>query len=114
LEISFSQRKKKTDTKFAVKKMFRPIFENRSNETIVMNERNVLVKCNHRNIVKLYSEFKDDSYLFFVMTLAENGELLKYVRNYNGLHMDCVRFISAEIVNVLQYLHTTVGVIHCD
>jgi len=94
--------------------MLKSKFNNKLSSKIVMNERNVLVKCNHPNIVKLYSAFRDEDYFFYVMTLAENGELLKYVRKFNGLHMDCVRFIAAEVVNVLQYLHTNVGVIHRD
>jgi len=79
-----------------------------------MNERNVLVKCNHVSIVKLYSAFRDNDYFYYVMTLAENGELLKYIRKYNGLHLDVVKYISAQIINVLEYLHCTVGVIHRD
>jgi len=107
-------KEKKTNTQFAVKKMLKAKFNNKQSSKIVMNERNVLVKCNHLNIVKLYSAFRDDDYFYYVMTLAENGELLKYIRKFTGLHMDCTRYITAEIVNVLQYLHTNVGVIHRD
>lgn len=28
-----------------------------------------------------------------------------------GLHLDCVKFWTAEIVSALEYLHTTVGVL---
>lgn len=31
-----------------------------------------------------------------------------------GLHLDCVKFWSAEIVSALEYLHCSVGMpVHC-
>jgi len=53
---------KKTGRTFAVKKMLKAHLSKEQNKKFVMNERNVLSKCNHPNIVKLYSAFRDDEF----------------------------------------------------
>eukprot|EP01125_Pyxidicula_operculata_P001189 TRINITY_DN1112_c1_g1_i1.p1 TRINITY_DN1112_c1_g1~~TRINITY_DN1112_c1_g1_i1.p1 ORF type:complete len:452 (-),score=128.34 TRINITY_DN1112_c1_g1_i1:385-1740(-) len=105
---------KKTGRKVAVKKMLKKHVANEKNHKTVMNERNVLSKCNHTNIVKLFSAFRDDEYFYYVLNLAENGEVLAQIRKFKGLHMSCVKFWVAEVVSALEYLHTMVGVIHRD
>jgi len=79
-----------------------------------MNERNALLKCNHRNIVKLFSAFRDEDYFYYVLTFAPNGELLQYIKMWNGLHVECVKIFAAEVLMVMEYLHTSVGIIHRD
>jgi len=105
---------KKTGRQFAVKKMLKVHLSKESNKKFVMNERNVLQKCNHPNIVKLYSAFRDDEFFYYVLNLAPNGEIHGQIRKNKGLHLDCVRFWTAETVLALEYLHTQIGVIHRD
>uniref|UniRef100_A0A6B2L505 non-specific serine/threonine protein kinase n=1 Tax=Arcella intermedia TaxID=1963864 RepID=A0A6B2L505_9EUKA len=105
---------KRTGRTFAVKKMLKSHLQKEQNKKFVMNERNVLSKCNHPNIVKLYSAFRDDQFFYYVLNFADNGEALKYIRNNQGLHLDLVKFWTAEVVIALEYLHTEVGVIHRD
>jgi len=105
---------KENGQQFAVKKMLKVHLSKESSKKFVMNERNVLSKCNHPNIVKLFSAFRDDDYFYYVLSLASNGELLSHIKRHKGLHLDCVRFYFAELVNALEYLHTVVGVIHRD
>jgi serine/threonine protein kinase len=86
---------KETGVNYAIKKMLKSHLSKENNKKSVMNERNVLSKCNHPNIVKLYKAFRDDEYfcmfftllsvihadfLDYVISLAPNGELLGYVR----------------------------------
>jgi len=79
-----------------------------------MNERNVLAKCDHPGIVKLHAAFRDDDYFYYVITFADQGELLRHVSKNQGLNIDVVKFFTAELVSVLEYLHFNVGVIHRD
>jgi 3-phosphoinositide dependent protein kinase-1 len=52
--------------------------------------------------------------LDYVMELASNGELLKYIRQYGSLSLPVCVFYTAEIVSALEYLHCVQGVIHRD
>jgi len=103
-----------TGNQFAIKKMLKVHLAKEATKKFVMNERNVLSVCDHPNIVRLYKAFRDEDYFYYVLNLAPNGELLGQIRKTQGLHMDCVKFWSAEIICSLEYLHCTVGCIHRD
>eukprot|EP01129_Flabellula_baltica_P000247 TRINITY_DN10285_c0_g1_i1.p1 TRINITY_DN10285_c0_g1~~TRINITY_DN10285_c0_g1_i1.p1 ORF type:complete len:453 (-),score=128.60 TRINITY_DN10285_c0_g1_i1:31-1389(-) len=103
-----------TGKKYAIKQMLKLKMANKKNSKIVMNERNVLAKCSHPGIVKLSAAFRDADYFYYVITYAENGELLRIIQKNKGLSLDCVRFLVAELVVILEYLHCEVGVIHRD
>ncbi|OMJ16696.1 3-phosphoinositide-dependent protein kinase 1 [Smittium culicis] len=76
-------------------------------------ERNVLHKLNHPFIINLHYTFQDTRSLYFIIDLAENGELLNYVRKFGGLTENCTRFYLAEIVLAVEYMHNN-GVVHRD
>jgi len=104
-----------TGTQFAIKKMLRAHLEAKeSTRKIVMNERNVLSLCDHPNIVHLHKAFRDADYFYYVLDFATNGDLHCQILKLGALHMDCVKFWTREIVCALEYLHCTVGCIHCD
>jgi len=54
------------------------------------------------------------NFFYYVLNFADNGEVLKWIRNNQGLHIELVQFWAAEVVTALEYLHTQVGVIHRD
>lgn len=105
---------KETGVNYAIKKMLKSHLSKEANKKSVMNERNVLSKCNHPNIVKLFKAFRDDEYFYYVINLAPNGELLGQIRKHKGLSLAITQFYVAEIVLCLEYLHTEIGVIHRD
>ncbi|OLY83012.1 3-phosphoinositide-dependent protein kinase 1 [Smittium mucronatum] len=97
-------------------------------------ERNVLHKLNHPFIINLHYTFQDTrslckfnffclpflfpplqlySLIDFIIDLAENGELLNFVRKYGGLSEKCTQFYLAEIVLAVEYMHKN-NVVHRD
>lgn len=48
-------------------------------------------------IISLACTFQDRSKLFFVLTFAANGELLKYINRSGSLKIECVRFYSGKV-----------------
>ncbi|XP_073504199.1 3-phosphoinositide-dependent protein kinase 1 [Phyllobates terribilis] len=79
----------------------------------VTRERDVMSRLDHPFFVKLYFTFQDVEKLYFGLSYAKNGELLKYIRKIGSFDETCTRFYSAEIVCALEYLHEK-GIIHRD
>ncbi|GCB67763.1 hypothetical protein scyTo_0010296 [Scyliorhinus torazame] len=79
----------------------------------VTRERDIMSRLDHPFFVKLYFTFQDDEKLYFGLSYAKNGELLKYIRKQGSFDENCTRFYSAEIVSALEYLHE-IGIIHRD
>jgi 3-phosphoinositide dependent protein kinase-1 len=51
--------------------------------------------------------------LYFVLDLAPNGELYQVIRRETKLSVDCARFVAAELISILEYMHG-LGVAHRD
>lgn len=64
-------------------------------------------------VITLHATFHDSTRLYFVITYARNGDLLKYIHKVGNFNMDCTRFYSGEILSALRYLHRA-GVVHRD
>nr|XP_055045884.1 3-phosphoinositide-dependent protein kinase 1a isoform X1 [Misgurnus anguillicaudatus] len=79
----------------------------------VMREKDILSSITHPFFVKLYFTFQDSHKLYFALSYAKNGELLRYVRKIGSFDETCTRFYTAEIVGALEYLHS-IGIIHRD
>ncbi|TRY94865.1 hypothetical protein DNTS_026283, partial [Danionella cerebrum] len=79
----------------------------------VKRERDIMSHLEHPFFVKLYFTFQDEEKLYFGLSYAKNGELLKYIRKIGSFDETCTRFYSAEIVSALEYLHQK-GIIHRD
>uniref|UniRef100_A0A8B9HL51 3-phosphoinositide-dependent protein kinase 1 n=1 Tax=Astyanax mexicanus TaxID=7994 RepID=A0A8B9HL51_ASTMX len=79
----------------------------------VKRERDILSSLDNPFFVKLYFTFQDAEKLYFGLSYAKNGELLRYIRKIGSFDETCTRFYTAELVSALQYLHS-VGIIHRD
>jgi protein-serine/threonine kinase len=67
----------------------------------------------HPGIVTLYYTFQDDNSLYFVIDLAEFGELLTLIRKYGSLSETCSRYYMAQLIDAVEFMHSK-GVIHRD
>lgn len=72
-----------------------------------------MLALDHPNIVKLFWSFDDKKYLYFVLDLAENGELYSLIRREGKLNLKLARFYTAEMITILEYMHS-MGVAHRD
>lgn len=79
----------------------------------VTTERDLLDLCKHPFVVRLYYTFSDPTSLYFVLELAEGGELLTFMRRLGSFDVPTTRFYAAEIAVALQFLHEN-NVIHRD
>lgn len=68
---------KATGTQFAVKKTLKVHLSKENNRKFVMNERNVLSKCDHPGIVRLFKAFRDDDYFCILETCLKRTLLFR-------------------------------------
>lgn len=77
-------------------------------------EKAALLKLkNVKGVISLFCTFQSSSKLFFVVTLARNGDLLKYINQYGSLPLECVKFYSGELLVAIEGMHKN-HVIHRD
>uniref|UniRef100_A0A8C4QBH7 3-phosphoinositide-dependent protein kinase 1 n=1 Tax=Eptatretus burgeri TaxID=7764 RepID=A0A8C4QBH7_EPTBU len=102
-----------TDKEFAMKILEKLHIIKEKKVRHVKREKDILSLLNHPFFVKLFFTFQDEEKLYFGLSYAKNGELLKYIRKHRSFDEACTRFYSAEIVSALDYLHG-LGIIHRD
>lgn len=72
----------------------------------VNSEKNILLKVDHPYIVKLYCTFQDFKHLYMIFEYVRGGELFTHLRRAGNFPNEWAKFYAAEIVLVLEYLHS--------
>ncbi|KDO31195.1 agc/rsk/rsk-unclassified protein kinase [Saprolegnia parasitica CBS 223.65] len=98
---------------FAMKIMEKALVLRRHYELRVLNEREILAKIAHPFVTKLYYAFQTKRYLYLVMQYCPGGPLQGFLTKARYLSETAVQFYAAELVVVLEYLHT-LGIVHRD
>lgn len=98
---------------FALKSIDKNFLYKQKKEHHVFQEKLILKSFKTRLVVKLIATFQTDTKLYFVLENVPNGELSKYIRLRGKLPVEEARFCAAEIVQMLEYIHSF-GVIHRD
>lgn len=83
-------------------------------ERYVKREREVMhMLSDTEGFVSLLCTFQDTRNLYFVMTLAKNGDLLPYINKVGSFDIDCTQFYAAELILAIEHMHCK-GVVHRD
>ncbi|KAF8357546.1 hypothetical protein PRIPAC_92541, partial [Pristionchus pacificus] len=87
----------------------------------VHREKNMLARIaaategGHSLIVTLYATLQDEAHLYFVLSLAEKGDLLHLMLKQAGKRfpLDATTFYAAEIAAAMQFCHSH-SIVHRD
>ena len=98
---------KKTRAKYALKIINKSDDIREEQKKYCKKEVEILYKCNHPNIVKLYGHFEDKDSLYYVMEYFPNGSAYDLIPK-NGKRQENVELIASvmkDIINAIYYLH---------
>ena len=105
--------KLQTNENFAIKIINKKFIEKQNKVNEVHIERQIISIVSHTNIIKLYYAFHNEKNLYYVYEHAKNGDLRDYLYLYGIPSYTFSRYIIAEIVSALEYLHLN-NIVHRD
>ena len=76
-------------------------------------EIEILQLISHPNIVQVFQIIETDKKAFFMMELAENGDLLDYINSQRFLPEPDARFLFRQMASALHYCHAD-NIVHRD
>merc|ERR1719410_1643562 len=82
----------------------------------IMREKEAMLKLNADAapyFVRLYATFKNEENLFFVLSYAKRGDMLKFIKKMAAKEVDVTQFYAAELVQAIEHLHR-LNIIHRD
>ncbi|KAL8738706.1 MAG: hypothetical protein Q9181_000528 [Wetmoreana brouardii] len=81
----------------------------------IRNERSTLAAvAGHPFITTLITTFQDRDCLYMVLDFCPGGEVFAYLRRAKKFDLETARFYAAEIVLILEFLHTVQGIAYRD
>ncbi|TMW66433.1 hypothetical protein Poli38472_004198 [Pythium oligandrum] len=102
-------RHKATGKPFAMKILNKANVVAYKQQVNVINEKNIMARCNHPFILKLYQTYKDKNCLYLLIEFVQGGELFTYLHcspNSPGrLKDDHARFYASHVLMAIEYLH---------
>lgn len=101
--------------KYAIKVCQKSYIKRQGKQEAIMREKeimNILNQQPNKYFLKLHYTFQDINRLYFVMTYAENGDLLNYMQK-KLLSIKLVKKYTKQLVSALEHLHK-LGIVHRD
>ena len=75
------------------------------------NEISILSRCNHENIMKLFSVFEDSGYIYLITEMANESSLFSLLTRSNKFDEKMVAKFMNDIIQAIIYLHSQKPVI---
>jgi len=101
---------KTTGEKVAIKIIAKPTG---SKIAMLQAEVDILTKCDHPNIVKMYAVYETETHLFLVLELLTGGELFDRIIQKGHYSEDDAKTLSITLLKATKYLHQQ-GIAHRD
>merc|ERR1712196_752957 len=100
------ERHKKTGEVYALKALSKGYIIKMKMQKGVLREKEILLACDSKFIVKLWQTFKSKEHLFFLLEPAMGGELFAtyHKRRFHG-SVSKARFYCASVIFAFEHLH---------
>jgi len=109
----FLCKKKDTGDIYAIKVLKKGDIIRKNQEDSIFTERNALVRAQHPFIVNLFYAFQSQDYVYITMEYLPGGDLSSLLEGLTYFEEPMVRAYIAEVVIVVEYLHS-IGIVHRD
>ena len=73
----------------------------------------ILCEVKHPNIIKTYCVVETEKHCFFIQEIAQNGDLLHYIRKVGFLIEFKARYVFRQICKAIAYCHKR-DIVHRD
>ena len=90
---------------FAMKSLSKSVLQKQKQLKYAISECKIMKQLNHPFIVPLYFAFQTPKYLYLILELCPNGDLLGLLEKKGVLDESIARFYLAEVILALEYLH---------
>lgn len=92
---------------YALKTMLKSEIVAHKQQANVLNEKNLMMQCNHPFILRLYQTFKDSKKLHMLLEFVQGGELFSvlHTAQSDGVPDNQAKFYAAAVLSALAYLH---------
>jgi serine/threonine protein kinase len=99
---------KKSKQLYALKAMLKSEIVAHKQQKNVINEKNVMMCCNHPFILRLYQTFKDNRRLYMLLEFIQGGELFSvlHTNTSDGVPDSSAKFYAAGVILAIAYLHS--------
>lgn len=92
---------------FAMKSLSKGVLQKQKQLKYAISECKIMKQLNHPFIVPLFFAFQTPKYLYLILELCPNGDLLGLLEKKGKLDEQIARFYLAEVILALEYLHET-------
>lgn len=71
----------------------------------IMNEKKAMEDLDHPMLIKLYTTYKDDNSLYFLLEPIMGGELFSYLRDKTLFEEHVAKFYASNVVLAFEHMH---------
>jgi serine/threonine protein kinase len=91
---------------FAVKIINKQLVQQQNYEANIAREIEIMAQLIHPNITRLIGTCSNENSLYLVLEFAKKGDLHTHITSLGSLAPNSARFVAAEILRGLEYLHS--------
>jgi len=97
---------KKTKCQYALKIINKQNKSNIEGQPYFKREIEIMYKLHHQNCVRLFGNFEDENYCYFIMEYVSNGNLYTLLKKNNNLDIKFIAHIMKDLISAVYYLHS--------
>ena len=108
---------KKTKVNYAIKVIDKKNKTNIEEKPYFHREIEIMYKIHHPNVVKLFGNFEDDNYCYFIMEYISKGNIYHLIPRHSRkrLSTQIVAWLMKDIISAVYFLHNmNPPIIHRD